>query len=283
MRLAFLFFVGFLLCFSELQALPRPLLADLDLSKGEWEVVGIPLYNHQMVPEQKQYGTFTLKDIAALREMQQTWNFEPMYDDYCDYHYVLKVYRDRVLVKTLRINLACQYISEGMFSYRFDAQLLFKHQASFIPTHWATAQYSNLGVLRRALKTLEPLPQIRVYQDVKPFAYDGFFVVRTEAYPWHINRDSVLQMVQKRIAKTLGSTDFYVVPYLLFINADWQLTFRYEVFCNRSLGEGYTEADKTVNWRSHLFTFDDTIMVTYIGVNKAEYSHLLYGRADALD
>jgi hypothetical protein len=265
-------------------AVPRPLLHDLEMDQGSWELVGVSIHTYNMQPEQSRFGTFILRDAEALRRMRETWAFEPIYDDHCDHHYVLKFYHNRKLVKTLRVNLTCGYVTEGLFSYRLDPRRDFYPllaRSEKLP--FAVVRYKDLNVLRRAARLLEADPQVRTYQDLKPFQYDGFFHVSSGPHPWNVSRDSLRQAVETRIAQAVGSRDLWVQPYILLMNAKGELIFRFEVFCNAAVGQRYTGRDRTVHWRKHLLAADDEVVVTWLGIQKPDYALKLYGRADALE
>jgi len=256
------------------------LLSDLNFDVGSWEVVGVSLHNYAAVPLQQEIGTFVLRNVDAMKQMQQEWNLSPTYEDHCDYHYVLKFYRDKQLVKSLKINLQCNYITAGAMSYGFDPQLLVKHQDFLRQTPWSFVRYTDLTKLRNAMTKLKSTPNIYIFQDVRPYEYDGVFTLRTDGHAWNVNRDSLRTEMEKQVKQLSGNDNFYLVPYLLFMDNNWKLSFRFDVYCNEDLYTNYaTQAKKNVSvkWQRHFAIPNDFVIVTIVGLNQDMYNKLIYG------
>lgn len=259
----------------------KNLLADLDLSKGNWEMVGVKLYNYKMTPIQEELGTFVLQNPNALKKMQAKWDFAPCFEDYCDYHYALKFYRNKQLVKTLKVNLVCGYITEGLLSYKFDPALFTEHKSHYGRLPWSRIHFSDMERLRTALKKLQATPEVYMYQDVKPFAYDGYFVLGIDGLKWSVNRDSIMKVVGQKVEKLTGSNNFYIEPLLFFMNEKFELSFRFNIYCDEKFANKYIKGDPknvTAEWRSHFEYLDDddkTIMLVVIGVNQEKYNRIV--------
>lgn len=262
----------------------KRLLDDLDLSGGTWEMVGVKLYNHKMTPIQEELGTFVMQNVSVLKKMQSKWDFAPFFEDYCDYHYVLKFYKNKQLVKTLKVNLVCGYISEGLLSYSFDPTLFTEHRAHYGRLPWSRVYFSNLERLRFAIKKLQNTPDVYLYQDVKPFAHDGYFVVGVDGLKWNAKRDSLRSAVAQKIEALAGDKNVYIEPFVFFMNEKQELSFRFNVYCTRETAERYAVKDPrniTASWRSHFDDLNDetendkTIMLVVVGVNEEKYRRIV--------
>lgn len=278
-------------------------MADLDLNDGaRWELVGVKLFNFKPLAIQEELGTFILRDTAVLKTVQRTWAGRPFYRDYCDYHYAIKLYRNGELVKTLRINLDCHYISVGVLSYEFDPDLLLRHRKHFQQLPWIEVTYRDPFTLRRAIAAVEAEPNAYFYHDVAPYREDGYFVLGVDSLKFDTNRDSLLQEVEKELYRRTFVQDFIVRPQIIFIDTGTlDLSFRFEVYCDEAVYSAYrkyatsyvSQAGKfrtTAHWRSHFVTWRfepggnakeeaADVKLVIVGLNRAGYERLRAGKA----
>jgi len=250
------------------------LLKDMDLTNGNWEMVAISLHNAVPSTEQKELGSFVLRNMQILKVMQTKWDYVMMFNDNCDYHYALKFYRNKQLVKTLKVNTICKYITSGSFSYTFEMNDLVKYRDDFQPIPWSRVRFSNVGNLRMAVKKLATLPEAYLYDDPKPFDYDGFIIVSRAKLNWNVNKDSLLQKISKGIETETGAKQFYVVPYLQKMGQDGKMTAQYQVFCDEYTAQKYKGADLATSWRSHLADVD-FLQLIVVGVDKESFFKIM--------
>lgn len=271
------------LCYG-LQAKPdlqEPVLGFMKLDEGEWEMAAVSLHNYNPLPVQRLLGTFFIRNEEVLAQMQQKWQLTPLYDDNCDYHYALKFYKDHQLVKTLMLNLHCQYVSDGMFSYTLDPQLLLTYQEHFQKVPWSYISFKDLRLLRRAMRKIEEHPDYYFYHDVEPYRYDGRFVVRTTGHSWDTDIDSVRAELAERISGITGSDHFYIISQVLFVDDSSRFTYRHDVYCSEELGKRYAtrEPKNLVNgWRHHfdlIYDQEKSITLVVVGINKLRYLQLM--------
>lgn len=262
------------------QVKAKQLLADLNLDSGTWELVCISVYNHNPSKLQQRLGTFVIQNKRVLKDIQQTWDFAGMYDDHCDYHFVIKLYRDKELMKTFRVNVVCNYISEGVFSYEFNPDLLLVHETYHQKLPWSLVRYKTLQGLRNALPFLEEAHQVYIYQDIKPYLHDGYFILATEDLPWNVDRDSILKSIQNQLRSKLTHDRFYVVPYIFFMNEKEQISLRFIVYCSEADAKKWGGRQVQANWRSHQDNRDlgDLFELVVIGVDDQNYYKIVYGR-----
>ena len=258
-------------------------LKSLDLDTGRWEMVGVKLYNRKMMPFQEEMGTFICRDIEVLKAMTQTFEGRYYYEDWCDHHYALKFYQNGQLVKTLKVNLFCNYMTDGVISYHFDPGLLTQHQSAFKPLNWATIKFTDIEMLRKAIQRMEQDETVYLYHDLSQFFHDGYFVVATPPLDLMTNRDSLEKQIRQHIARRAGSENFLIKPYIEFLDDNMKVSFRYEVYCNKTI---YTAYDKTgarypvsAHWRDH-FAFwkaeeDPYVKITVMGITKDKYSRIM--------
>lgn len=262
------------------------ILRNLALDDGAtWEIVGLTLHNYQPHPLQKDLGTFVIADVELLQKLQQDWDLRLMFDDYCDWHYSLKIYRNRELVKTLKVNLVCGYITDGAFSYKFNpAQMeVFRDRRLRLP--WSRIRYRNLDNLQLALTKLEKRTDVYFYNDIKPFRYNGWFHVGIEKQALRVNRDSLDSAVTAVVKKIGGGDDVYVTSYLMSIDdKSRQLAFRYTVYCDEVFAKRFAKAapdattalwvggrvTRTLPWRAH--TVDTPFLqLLVVGITQDKY------------
>jgi len=255
-----------------------PILADLNFQQGKWELVCVSLPNYYPVPLQQELGTFVIRDTAILHHFQQTWDLEPYYADYCEHHYALKFYCNRKLVKTLKLNLYCGYLTtgDGIFSYKFNPEAFLQFQASFQKVPWSLIRYKSLESLRIALKRIQQQENLYLYDDYTKYQYDGLFVFAIDHQPWYVNRDSLLQTVIQKVATVTQTNQFHVEQYIFYLTDQMQLNFRYFVYCNRDVFLQYAKkaSDYLIPWRSHLAHEDGEVKIMVIGINEKGYWEL---------
>ena len=249
----------------------KRLLDDLDLSTGRWEMVGVSLTNYQPVPIQDKLGTFIMSDPLAMRQIQQKWDFEEVYEDYCEYHYALKFYRNGDLMKTLRVNLRCNYITDEAFSFRFTEKEFTEFQRTFKPIRWSRIRFSDLDLLQTAVTQLDRMPGVYWYGDVKQFNFDGEFSVTVDDLPWNVNRDSLVAEITELLHKRTGREDFYITQKYWLLSEDWEkMSLKLNVFCDESFYKAYNLGGVVTSWRNHL-SDQSFVQIVVIGMNKEEY------------
>jgi hypothetical protein len=262
-------FCALLACHCGLQA--KYLLDDIDFKSGRWEMVGVSLSNHQKVDFQEDLGTFILKDQYILKQIQSKWTFEETFEDYCDYHYALKFYKDGELQKTLRVNLVCNYITDGAFSYVFTRQDFLEFKRYFNPIRWSRIRFRDLDLLQMAVVEIEKLPGVYWYGDVQQYNFDGEFSITVRDLPWNANRDSVMHVETERLQKATGRDDFYITEKYWLLSPDFEkMEFRLNVFCDESFYKAYNGNDVVTWWRNH-FTEQSFVQIMVIGLSKEEY------------
>lgn len=250
----------------------RQVLAELDFSTGNWVMIGVSLRNATLHPIQDTLGTFICKDKTVLAKIKEEWDFSPMFEDVCDYHYAIKFYRDGELKQTLRVNLNCRYITVGGAAFDFTPQDLLKYRPSFKGINWSRITFRNIDVLKEAVRKMLELPNVYAYQDIRPYQYTGFFTVGYENLPWNSDKDSLTREVTKEIRAISGRRDFYVAPTFVFVQGDW-MKIRYEVYCNSDFLDSY-RGPVTAGWRSHL-EYSDQIQVVMIGLSRENYQKIM--------
>ncbi|MFM2375375.1 MAG: hypothetical protein RLZZ165_472 [Bacteroidota bacterium] len=250
---------------------------DLDLSKGKWEMIGVALTNYQPLEIQDKIGTFILSEPSVLRQMQQTWDFEEVYEDYCEYHYALKFYRNGELMKTLRANLNCNYITDEAFSFRFTEKEFTEFMRYFKPIRWSRIRFSDLDLLQAAVSKLDAMPNVYWYGDVKQFSFDGEFSVTVNDLSWNVNRDSLVVALTELMQSKTGRDDFYITQKYWLLSDDFEkMSLKLNVFCNESFFKAYRLGGVVTQWRSHLS--DQTfVQIVVIGMNKEEYFRAMKG------
>ncbi|MCB9234876.1 MAG: hypothetical protein H6581_24695 [Bacteroidia bacterium] len=268
-----IFFLAFLfLSVSRMQA--TPLLDDLDLSSGRWVMIAVSLHNYHPMPIQEELGTFMIEDRYILKQIQNEWDFEEMYDDYCDFHYAVKFYKDGELMKTLRVNLLCNYIDMGGFSYSFTESDFMRHKRYFTPVKWSRIRFHDLDLLKVAVHKIDEIPNVYWYGDTRQYNFKGSFMIGRNHLPWNVNRDSVVQDITNELQAKYGRDDFMVETHVWYLSDDFEeMSMRFNVYCNDDFYNTY-KAD-TVNyvmahWRDHL-SEQSFVQVVVIGMSKEDY------------
>lgn len=249
-----------------------PVLSGLNFTSGNWALIGVPLHNYHLVPIQEELGTFITYDIKLMERIQQKWDLEQTFEDKCDYHYSLKLYKDGELVRTLNLNLHCGYLSYDGFSYIFDPAEFdqFRTYAREIP--WSRISFTDVNLMKQAIFTLEGARDVYWYEDVEPYKYPGFFLTTVGGLPWTSNTDSLIREVRSQIELQSGRGDFYLKEYFQLIRGD-ELYVRYMVSCDEDLARSLPEG-KSLIWRSHLQS-RTTVSILALGIDEQRYRKLM--------
>lgn len=259
----------FLLSFSGIQA--EKLLADLDLAQGKWVLVGVSLHNYHPLPIQEQVGTFIMADSYILKQIQQKWDFEEVFEDYCDYHYALKLYKDGELVRTFRVNLLCDYISNEGLSYRFSEKEFTEFRRYFKPIKWSRIRFKDLDLLKASVARLENIPNVYWYGDVKQYNFSGSFSVGIDHLPWNADKDSVIAAFSEQLTKATGREDFYANLKYWRVSEDLEwMDLRLNLYCNEEFFKKYTLDNVITNWRNH-FSSQSFVQIVVIGLSQEDY------------
>ncbi|MCS7188813.1 MAG: hypothetical protein RMJ66_04890 [Bacteroidia bacterium] len=247
------------------------LLGGINFDEGEWTLIGVSVPNYAPHPLQQRFSAFIVQDKAVLKQMQSLWQGRPFYEDYCDYHYVLKLYRGRRLYKTLKVNLKCNYITEGVFSYSFSAEWLERFAISFRPVMWSRVWFRRNESLRPAVSALLEAPDVYFYEEPEPYLFEGKCVIAVDSLHWLVNRDSLYQAVRKQVEKVFPSGKTFVRPYFFFLDDKSLLHFRFEVFCDRKDFEVYgKQLPLSVRWQPHIQSGEAKQLIL-IGVNRERF------------
>lgn len=247
------------------------LLGDLDFTQGDWSLIGVSLPNYAPHPLQQRFSAFIVQDRAVLQQMQNLWQGRTFYEDYCDYHYVLKLYRGRQLMKTLKVNLRCGYITEGVFSYTFSPEWLERFSGSFRPIHWSRVWFRRNENLKTAVHALLEAPDVYFYDEPEPYLYSGRFVIAVDSVHWRTDRDSLYRSVKTTIEAAFPPGRAFVRPYFFFMDDRSLLHFRFEVFCERADYERYgRNLPVSVRWQPHIGE-GEARRIILIGVNREKF------------
>jgi hypothetical protein len=266
----------------------HPVLGELNFDEGEWVMAGVRLFNHDPHPYQERYNTFIVEETAVLKQMQKAWSFAPMFEDWCDHHYALKFYKNGKLKKTLKINLRCKYITDGVLSYHFDPALLTQHDSHYQPIPWSRITFEDVDLLRTAIRKIRDTPHAYFYEDVRPYLREGFFVVGIDSLHWRVDRDSVMHALGDRIQALTGYEDFIMKPDLAFVGPGMmKLSFRFRVYCDEITARTFerrlaanSPMKITAHWRNHLhfkMPKERYIRIMVINVNKQRYQRIMQG------
>lgn len=272
MKKIFLVFSFFIIALS---AWSKPLLADLDFTTGRWEMVGVSLHNYHPLPIQSELGTFICTDPYIMKQIQQKWDCEEVYEDYCDYHYALKFYRNGELMRTLRVNLLCNYVTLGGLSYYFDTERLVEYRRYFRSVKWSRIRFREMDLLTESVQRLDKMPGVYWYGDVQQYNFEGYFTAQLDSLPWNADRDSVLNEVTLQLADEMGREDFYLgVRYWTFDEEVNWMTLVVDVFCPKTFYGAYERPNVTTPWIAHL-SEQAFIQIVVIGLNKEDYYRVM--------
>lgn len=251
----------------------KAVLQDLDLADGDWVIIGIPVHNYRAVPVQKDLGTFITKDKSLMQEIQQGWDLDLTFDDKCDYHYALKFYCNDVMVRTVKLNLYCGYLTSDGLSYEFAPQRFDEFKSHADPIDWSRISFADLNLLKKAVETLGSRPDIYWYEDVMPYKYSGFFMLAVNNLPWNASIDSLDLAMQQNLEGDIKDDDFYLKKYFHVIRGD-KLYVRYMVNCDPFLAQRVAPEQRYLPWRSHLEQ-TDSVRIVAIGLNQERYRKLM--------
>ena len=254
-----------------------PILANLNLQSGNWSVVGIPIHNFQMLPVQKELGTFVLEDGDFIKHIQKTWNLKMTFRDKCDYHYELKFYRNGDLKRTLKVNLVCGTLYDEGISYTFSPQMFEEVRAAAKPVDWSRITFNDLELLRKAIRVLDRTPGVYWYKDVQPYRYTGYFMIRVVGIPWKEPLDKVFDNVRNMVQERVGSDDFHMKEFLTTVSQGKRVA-KYQIYCEQPLADGYGSG-QYIRWRPHFFE-QDSVQIVAIGVDIDRYISLMKAEKD---
>ena len=262
-----------------LQAQARQILKDLNLSQGRWIMVGVSLHNYNLLPMQLDLGTFIVKNPQVLKQMQEEWDFQEKFDDYCDYHYALKFYQNGDLQQTIKVNLVCGYISIGGLSYEFSKETFTKFKKHYKSIRWSRIRFKNLDLLQKSVDRLENIPGIYWYGDVQQYHFDGEFSITVNNLPWNTNRDSVINQLTENLKSSFETDEFYITTKYWLLSEDFEtMTLRLSVFCNEQFYYAYKSRKRNIitHWRNH-FSEQNFVQLVVIGLNQKEYFKYMRG------
>jgi|GEM_PF-737372 len=257
-------------CANSLYA--RKVLSDINLNDGNWVMVGVSLRNAKLHPIQDSLGTFILKDKNILSRIQSEWDFSPMFDDVCDYHYALKFYRNGELKLTLRLNLVCEYIILGGAAFEFTPEDLLRYRTYYKPINWSRITFKNMDVMKEAVNRMLVLPGVYPYMDIKPYKYDGYFTIGYDRLHWNANKDSLTRELSKYVNEVTGRNDFHPVSTFVWVQGDL-MSIRYEVYCDEDFMRFY-DGPTVTEWRSHL-EYLDNVQIIVVGLSKENYQKVM--------
>ncbi|MEM6261311.1 MAG: hypothetical protein AAGI38_02305 [Bacteroidota bacterium] len=260
-----------LLVFSFLDA--RPIFSGLNFGETGWAMVGVPIHNYKSLPIQQELGTFIVKDRNFMRQIQQSWDFPITFENKCDHHYAIKIYHNNQLVRTLKINLYCGYITFDGMAYEFNPDLFeaFRNNASSID--WSRISFVDQGLLNDAIVTLDNRTDVYWYEDVYPYTFPGYFMIGLNNLPWNTDMDSLKQVVHTAVSNQTRSNDFYLQTYFHIVKGD-NMTVRYLVNCKEELSERFPYHQQFLKWRSHLAD-RDSIHIVAIGIDQEKYKRIM--------
>ncbi|MCS7298141.1 MAG: hypothetical protein RMK19_08625 [Bacteroidia bacterium] len=247
------------------------LLGGIDFSQGEWSLVGISVTNYAPHPLQQRFSAFILQDKAVLKQMQELWQGHPVYEDYCEYHYILRLYCGRRLLKSFKVNLRCGYITEGVFSYSFSPEWLERFAESFRPVAWSRVWFRRNETLKIAVQALLEAPEVYFLEEPEPYLYGGRFILAVDSVHWRVDRDSLYRAVEAQIKAVFPSQRAFVRPYFFYLDDKSLLYFRFEVFCEKSDYERYgRRLAVAVGWQPHIAPGEAKRLIL-VGVNRERF------------
>lgn len=249
-------------------------LGDVDFSSGEWVMIGVPIHNYQYLPIQQELGTFICKDLSFMKELQRAWDLEYTDADKCDYHYSIKLYKDKEVFRTYTLNLHCGYLTYDGLSYTFDPQLFSRFKAYAKPVDWSRINFENEEMLKKAVSTLTKTPDVYWYDDVSQYKYKGYLNMFYNNIPWDANQDSMLEVVAAEVRAKAGNEDFYVQQKGYTLNGDY-IYISYQINCDESNAKKIAKHPNiSTKWKAHMEK-GSIIRVVAIGVNESRYKKLM--------
>lgn len=265
--------ISWLLTLPTLHA--EAVMGDFDFSEGNWALIGVPVHNYQLLPVQTELGTFVTEDRELLKTLQRRWHFDMTFDDKCDYHYALKLYRDGELMTTYKLNLHCGYITYDGFSYTFPIGEfdLLRDQSRRIP--WSRIRFDDPETLKRAIRRLETSEDVYWYDDVEQYMFPGYFMISVNNLPWNADRDSVHREISQYIFELTHSDQFYLKEYYYLVQ-DGNMYIRYLINCDEQLARMFGEQHSAFfRWRSHFQEANGTVSILALGVDESRFRYLM--------
>ena len=265
----FILLIGLtLFVLSQLKA--EKIIGDLDFNMGDWALVGVPLHNYKKLPIQEELSTFISQDVSLMQKMQQEWDLEMTFEDKCDYHYALKFYQDKKLVRTVTLNLHCGYATYKGLSYAFNPKEfdLVKNHAKSVS--WSRISFSDLQLMKQAIQKLSKTQEVYWYEDVNQYNYSGFLMFTLNKLPWNTDMDSLKLAVEDKIFAITQSKSFYLQKYYHLVKGD-MLEIRYILNCDEPLATKLADYDSSLlAWRSHLHN-REKVSILAIGIDENRY------------
>lgn len=251
----------------------KEVLASFDFSQEDWTLIGLPVHNYKKLPIQTDLGAFMISDKEVLNQIKSLWNLTTTYDDKCDYHYTLKLYRGNTLVESIGLNLHCGYLTLDGLSYAFERKHfdIFIHQAK--PIDWSRITFSKADRMRKAIKTLSKQSDVYWYEDVTPYLYPGYFGISVGNLAWNVELDSLDSVIKAKLASESNSQAFYVKRHFEgYYNG--RKYVRYLVNCAEEFSFHFPPERTLLNWRSH-FQQADSIRLVAMGVDEKKYRKIM--------
>lgn len=250
------------------------LLGDLNFREGNWTLIGVSLPNYTPHPLQKQFPTFLLRDREVLLRLQQLWQASPLYEDHCDYHYVLKIYQDCHLRKTLRVNLSCGYITEGTNSYHFSEEWLLPFASAFQPAFWGQVWFKEYSALRTAAEEILKDCGLYPYEDLTPYRYEGRFVVGADSLASQAV-DSVVPVLLGRVQQAFPQGKAQVHRIWTFAEEKGRVSVRIEVGSSEGDFQLYGKSlPVIIGWQSY-WVEGEPVRVILLGDNPKQVEERL--------
>ena len=265
--------ISLLLFFSLTSLSAKQILSDLNFGSGKWVVIGVPVHNYKSLPVQEELGTFIMKDLNLMKSIQKSWDLDLTFEDKCDYHYALKFYQNSQLIRTVKLNLHCGYLTFDGLSYDFDPARFGEFKQSATAIDWSRISFGDLDLLKLAIRTLDDKPNVFWYEDVYPYTYSGYFMIGVNNLPWNASLDSLDQEVYQGIRLTTNQDNFYLKKYFHVVRGD-KLFVRYLVNCEEQFAQTFPVENQYLKWRSHL-QGTDSVRVVAIGINQSRYQRIM--------
>ncbi|MEO0896942.1 MAG: hypothetical protein AAFY71_11120 [Bacteroidota bacterium] len=263
-------------CLNMQQGQARQIFEGLDFNQGIWAMIGVPIHNYVAKPIQEELGTFITKDLGFMKSLKQDWDFPITFDDDCDHHYALKVYKNGQLVRTIEMNLHCGYITIDNLSYTFNPKEFnrFKRHSKAIP--WSRITFKDMNTLQNAIRVLEKNDDIFWYEDVSQYKYSGFFMLNINNLAWNTNTDSLMAKIRSKVEEKTRRTDFYVREYFRYTEGE-TMDIRYLINCDSEMARRLVKY-QYLPWRAHLPNKNSEIHILALGIGEDEYRRLMRNR-----
>lgn len=250
------------------------IIGDMDFTKGDWAMVGVPLHNYKKLPIQSELNTFISKDIGLMQEIQEGWDLDLTFENKCDYHYALKFYNGRELVRTITLNLYCGYATYEGLSYEFNPKEFEKLKRGSSQIPWSRISFSDTDLMKKAIDKLNNTEGIYWYEDVNQYKYPGYFMLSIGDLAWDFDGDSLFQAVSERVYELGSSKKYHVQEYYRQMNGE-KMMVRYIVSCEESLAKKLeTRSGAYLRWRSHLYN-RDKVSILALGIDENRYWRLM--------